>query len=323
MRSNRDGGGRFTVKALIDRALSSIVQRMDRAEARTAAVERGLQRLQTAIGRIEARQLYLGRPAGAGPLAQHEFSVFSQWGEDGIIAWLVREVAVERKVFIEFGVEDYSEANTRFLAEHDNWTGLVLDANPDNIDRIRSSEVCWRHNISAIAALITRDNINSLITRQGISGDIGLLSIDIDGNDYWVWQAIDAVNPEIVVIEYNHRFGDQLAVTIPYNENFRRGEQHPNIYFGASLRALALLGSSKGYAFVGCNSNGVNAFFVRRDRMPQGLKELTVEEGYVAGTFTENRDEHGLFVPAQADEERRLVTSLPLVDVSETQKHAG
>lgn len=304
---------RFTVKALVDRALRSLVERMDRADARTSAIERRLHRLQMAIGRVEARQL--GLPPPAGPLAEHEFSVFSQWGEDGIIAWLVRTVDVGRKVFVEFGVETYSEANTRFLAEHDNWTGLVLDANRDNIDRIRSSDVCWRHGLRAVAAIVTRDNINSLIAQQGISGEIGLLSIDIDGNDFWVWQAIDVVYPEIVVIEYNHRFGDELAVTIPYNENFRRGEQHPKIYFGASLRALVMLGKKKGYAFVGCNSNGVNAFFVRRDRMPDELKELTVEEGYVAGTFSETSDEQGFFIPPQRDEEHRLVTSLPLVDV--------
>src|ERR1044072_7759183 len=96
---------RFTVKALIDRALRSLVERMDRADARTSAIERRLHRLQMAIGRVEARQLGLAQLAG--PLAEHEFSVFSQWGEDGIIAWLVRTVDVGRKVFVEFGVETY------------------------------------------------------------------------------------------------------------------------------------------------------------------------------------------------------------------------
>ena len=309
---------RSTIRTIVDSLLSPLMRRVEQLDLKLTEIDGRLEQLQLAVGRLEAAQ-----PRTGARLADHEFQVFSQWGEDGIIQFLVEQVKVRNKVFIEFGVENYREANTRFLLMQNNWTGLVIDSNSDNIATVRSSMLSWRHGLRAVSATITRDNINSLITRQGISGDIGLLSIDIDGNDYWVWQAIDAVNPEIVVIEYNHRFGDQLAVTIPYNENFRRGEQHPNIYFGASLRALALLGSSRGYAFVGCNSNGVNAFFVRRDRMPQGLKELTVEEGYVAGTFTENRDEHGLFVPAQADEERRLVTSLPLVDVSETQKHAG
>ena len=284
--------------------------RLDRVDSKLTELDGRLERLQTAVGRLEAAQTRTGLR-----LQDHEYQVFSQWGEDGIIQFLINQVNVRKKIFIEFGVEDYREANTRFLLAKDNWQGLVFDADDGNIARVRSSMLCWRHGLRAVCATITRDNINSLITQQGISGEIGLLSIDIDGNDYWVWQAIDVVNPEIVVIEYNHRFGEELAVTIPYNENFRRGEQHPKIYFGASLRALVMLGQSKGYAFVGCNSNGVNAFFVRRDRMPDDLKELTVEEGYVAGTFSETADESGLFLPPQRSEEHRVVTSLPLVDV--------
>ena len=305
---------RSTIRTIVDSLLSPLMRRIEQVDSRLTEIDSRLEQLQLAVGRLEAAQ-----PRTGSRLADHEFQVFSQWGEDGIIRFLVDQVKVKEKVFIEFGVENYREANTRFLVMHDNWTGLVIDSNSDNIASVRSSMVSWRHGLRAVCATITRDNINSLITQQGIGGDIGLLSIDIDGNDYWVWQAIDAVRPDIVVVEYNHRFGADLAVTVPYDENFRRGEQHPNIYFGASLRALVMLGDSKGYAFVGCNSNGVNAFFVRRDCMPHGLQELTVEEGYVAGIFTENRDERGLFVPAQPDEERRVVTSLPLVDVSRAQ----
>ena len=308
---------RFTVKALMERALRSLVERLDRADLRTAALERKIDRLQTAVGRLEARHLGVAA-RGSGPLAEHEFSVFSQWGEDGIIAWLVRSIDVGSKVFVEFGVEDYSEANTHFLAQHDNWTGLVMDANRENIDRVRASDVCWRHNLRAAAAMITRDNINRLIAEHGISGDIGLLSIDIDGNDYWVWRAIDVINPAIVIVEYNYRFGSEHAMTIPYQEEFRRGGQYPVYYFGASLKALCLLAAQKGYAFVGCNSNGVNAFFVRRDRLTGNVKELTPSEGYVAGTFTESRDARGLYVPASPEQERSELMKLPLVQVLET-----
>lgn len=301
---------RSTIKRIVDSVTSQLMARLDRVDSKLTELDGRLEQLQTAVGRLEAAQ-----PRTGLRLQDHEYQVFSQWGEDGIIQFLINQVNVRKKIFIEFGVEDYREANTRFLLTKDNWQGLVFDADADSIARVRSSMLCWRHGLRAATATITRDNINSLITQQGISGEIGLLSIDIDGNDYWVWQAIDVVNPEIVVIEYNHRFGEELAVTIPYNENFRRGEQHPKIYFGASLRALVMLGQSKGYAFVGCNSNGVNAFFVRRDRMPEGLKELTVEEGYVAGTFSETADTRGLFLPPQPDEEHRVVTSLPLVDV--------
>jgi len=284
---------------------------MDRIDSRLVDMNERLERLQTAVGQLESAQ-----PRNGSRLSDHEYQVFSQWGEDGIVEYLVKEVNVRSKTFIEFGIEDYRESNTRFLLIHRNWKGLVFDPNPENIARLRRSTICWRHGLRAVTAFITADNINSLIREQGIAGEIGLLSIDIDGNDYWVWQAIETVNPEIVVIEYNHRFGPELAVTIPYDEAFQRGKQHPIIYFGASLRALVLLGQSKGYAFVGCNSSGVNAFFVRRDRLPEGVPELTVNEGYVAGTFSEIRDEQGLFVPPVAEEEHRVVTSLPLVDVS-------
>src|SRR4030095_9607966 len=136
-----------------------------------------------------------------------------------IIQFLTTRLKINRKTFVEFGVGDYLESNTRFLLINNNWDGLVLDSDPENIERIRRSPLCWRHGLRAASAFITCENINSLILDNGIRRDLGLLSIDIDGNDYWVWQAIDVVSPEIVVIEYNHRFGPDLAVTIPYNEN--------------------------------------------------------------------------------------------------------
>ena len=303
------------ITTVIDRALSPVFKRLDDAQARAAASECRLEQLQSAFGRIEARQLGTAEP-GAGPLASREFRVFSQWGEDGIIQWLVGAVDVGPKIFVEFGVENYREANTRFLAEHNNWTGLVIDGSRESIEEVRRSSVSWRQNLRAVAAFVTRDNINQLISNQGISGRIGLLSIDIDGNDYWVWEAVTIVDPAIVVVEYNHRFGSELAVTIPYETEFRRGERHPVYYFGASLRALCLLGARKGYAFVGCNSNGVNAFFVRRDALPTGFRELTPTEGFVAGMFTESRDGQGQFIPSDAERERLEILRLPLVTVT-------
>jgi hypothetical protein len=167
-----------------------------------------------------------------------------------------------------------------------------------------------------VQCFITRDNINEVLTENGITGDIGLLSIDIDGNDFWVWRAISVIRPAIVVVEYNHRFGSDAAVTIPYEENFDRTRTHPLIYFGASLKALCWLAERKGYDFVGCNSNGVNAFFVRRDKRPDGIPKLTPEEGYFEGKFSEELHER---VPLKRspEEERRMIMSLPLVNVEE------
>lgn len=164
------------------------------------------------MGRIETRQIAGLDVCG---LRRAEFQVSSQWGEDGIIQFLIRRVAIPRPVFVEFGVQDYRESNTRFLLQNDNWSGLVLDNSPQNIAAIRSDPIYWRHNLKAEHAFVTRENINSLIANQGIIGDIGLLSIDIDGNDYWVWEAIDGISPRIVLIEYNSLFGRHAEVTIP------------------------------------------------------------------------------------------------------------
>jgi len=199
-------------------------------------------------------------------LSQVEFSVFSQWGEDGIIDWLVSKLPMIPRVFVEFGVEDYREANTRLLLQMRNWRGLVIDGSRKNIKNILNQAVTWRYQLTARNEFITCENINEILHHAGVSGQIGILSIDIDGNDYWVWKAIDTVSPFVVVIEFNAVFGDIFPITVPYCPDFNRTKAHySNLYFGASLPALIALGSMKGYTFVGTTSAGVNAFFVRDD----------------------------------------------------------
>src|SRR5690606_10522146 len=163
---------------------------------------------------------------------------------------------------------------------------------------------------------VTRDNINRILREHGVTGEIGLLSIDIDGMDYWIWEAITEVSPAIVVIEYNHRFGAERAVTVPYEENFDRRETHPSlVYYGASLKALEQLGDTKGYVLVGCGRAGLNAFFVRRDLLPSAMKAMTAEEAFKGGQFCEAHDQHGNRVKMNPEEERRLLEGLPLVNV--------
>ncbi|HET6647232.1 MAG TPA: hypothetical protein VFH01_07880 [Pyrinomonadaceae bacterium] len=291
---------------------------LERFEQRLNTLQKELWRLeymQEALGRIETRQL---SSSEGQRLEDNEFRVFSQWGEDGIIQHLLRHVKIDRKIFVEFGVEDYRESNTRFLLVNNNWTGLILDGDSTNVRNIKTSRIYWAYNIKAQQAFVTAENINEVLSENGITGEIGLLSIDIDGNDFWVWRAITVVNPVIVVVEYNHRFGSQAAVTIPYDANFERTRAaEPLVYFGASLPALCWLAERKGYAFVGCNSNGVNAFFVRKDKLPSAIRELTPGEGYVAGKFTETLSADGTPNKVNLEEERQMVMRFPLVNVEE------
>jgi hypothetical protein len=283
-------------------------EQFERLEKEMKRLGTRLGRMQEALGRVEARQC-----AGAEGLAGSEFRAFSQWGEDGIIQFLVRRVKVAKKVFVEFGVETYVEANTRFLLTNNNWSGLLMDGSAENIRSIKKSGIYWQHTLKAVEAFVTRENNNGLLAENGIGGEIGLLSIDIDGNDYWVWDAIQGVSPAIVVLEYNARFGPTEAVTVPYDPEFQRARAHySHVYYGASLGALTRLSGRKGYALVGCNSAGNNAFYIRKDLRPESVPELSVEAAFVRNQFREARGEDGKLALLDFEEERKLVFTMPL-----------
>lgn len=246
-----------------------------------------------------------------------EYKVFSQWGEDGIIQYLVQNISIENDYFIEFGVQDYTESNTRFLLQNNNWSGLIIDGCKKNIETIRKDNIYWRHDITAVQAFITKHNINDLLGSHVKKKDIGLLSIDIDGNDYWVWEAIDAVEPRVVICEYNSLFGEQRAVSIPYSDDFvRTRTHHSNLYFGASIQALIHLASMKGYIFIGTNSAGNNAFFIRNDVYELCTDSIRQLKPIIhRSKFREARDRRGYLTYASREENIKMIAHLPVVDV--------
>lgn len=290
---------RRLVRATTDRALAPIAARQEQ--------------LALAVGRTEARAV---RTADINDLREAEFRVFSQWGEDGIIQYLISQVAIDRPIFVEFGVEDYSESNTRFLLQNDHWRGLILDSGTDHIRFLDQGELRWRYSIEARSAFLDRDNINTVIADGGVTGDIGLLSIDVDGNDYWLWNAINVVSPRIVVVEYNSLFGPEAAVTVPYRADFDRCTVHwSGLCYGASLAALDHLAQARGYRLVGCNRAGNNAFFVRDD-VAGDLPSRTVAEAFVQRSHRESRGRDGrLTYVTDHDEQMRLMADATVVDV--------
>jgi hypothetical protein len=244
-----------------------------------------------------------------------EFKVFSQWGDDGIIQYLVHHLEIEPKTFIEFGVQNYRESNTRFLLMNNNWTGLVIDGCREYVDYIMKDDIYWRYDLTAVYAFVDRGNINKIFVENGFEGKIGILSIDIDGNDYWIWDAINVVGPVLVIMEYNSFFGDEYAITIPYDPKFDRTHAHySNLYWGASLKALCLLAERKGYEFVGSNSNGNNAYFVRKDRIGK-LRKLSAEQGYVRAKYRESRDRKGRLTYISGDKRLKSIGDMFVYDI--------
>jgi len=256
-------------------------------------------------------------------LSEAEFKVFSQFGDDGIIQYVINRLNLpqEDRKFVEFGVESYQESNTRFLLVNNNWSGLIIDASEAYMNAVKQGGLYWKYDLTAVSSFITRDNINSLIKNAGFEGPIGLLSIDIDGNDYWVWEAISVVNPAIVVAEYNGIFGANAPVTIPYQENFdRKAAHYSHLYWGCSLAALCHLAAKKGYAWIGCNSAGNNAYFVKKAN-EHLFRSCSLPLDFVAAKFREGRDENGQLNYLDQKTGFNLVKHLPVWDVAKNAEY--
>lgn len=250
-----------------------------------------------------------------------EFKIFSQFGDDGIIQFLIDklEIDYEHQNFIEFGVEDYSEANTKFLLLNNNWSGLILDSSNENIENIKKKNFFWKFELEAIKCFIMKENINSIITNSNMNKKkIGILSIDIDGNDYWVWKEINVIDPLIVIVEYNSTFGFEKKISIPYKQDFERSKaHHSNLYWGASIEALKFLAKQKGYKFLTTNSAGNNAYFIKEnifDKMKLDLKKNTYQS-----KFRESRDESGKKTFINYNQRLSIIGHLEVEDV-ETNK---
>lgn len=203
-------------------------------------------------------------------LEHHERKVYSQNGEDGVLESIFAAVGVTNRFFVEFGCEDATECNTAYLLEQ-GWHGLLMDG--QGISRNPRATV---HK-----EFITAENINALFRKYGVPEAFDLLSIDIDGNDYWVWRAI-AYRPRVVVIEYNSHVPADERKVILYEPDFR---WNGSDYFGASLRALQELGEQKGYSLIHCERTGTNAFFIATDALPPSLVPKSLAAIYRPPSF--------------------------------------
>ena len=213
-----------------------------------------------------------------------EFKVFSQQGEDGILACIFSDIGVTNKTFLEFGITDGRECNTANLSINFGWNGLLLEGDPNYAraarDYYQSIDRFGGLDVKVVECFVSKENINGTIAGNGMTGEIDLLSIDIDGNDYWIWEEIDVINPRVVIMEYNASLG-RKAITVKYDPDFSRFKQHRSgWYHGASLCALAKLGEKKGYDLVCADSAGVNGFFVRKDVVKHKLETLSAEEAF-------------------------------------------
>ena len=252
-------------------------------------------------------------------LNDREFKVFSQFGEDGIINFLVKKTGIkdDEKFFVEIGVGDYSECNTKFLLMNDFWTGVVIEGNKESANHIKDKGICWKYGLKVISEWVRKDNIKSLIEKNVSNNKIGLLSLDIDGNDYWILNEIKNIKPIIIIVEWNSLFGSKKSVTTPYDDNFVREKKHfSGQYWGASIKAFHDLMKSRGYFLVGSNMAGNNLFFVREDRK-NDLIEKKTSEAFQKQIFKDSRDENGKLNFLDNREKLKVIENLDVFDLEE------
>ena len=208
-------------------------------------------------------------------LESYEYSLYSQNGEDGIIRYLFSEIGVSSKMLLEFGF-GVTENNSLRLILKEGWSGVLIDGSGASVRAFNKAiKKIGAGRVKGVQQFLDLENLRSTILESGLPEQIDLLCIDVDGNDYWFWEDITYLNPRIVVIEYNASFGPELSLAVPYDPLFERHEKHPGgFYHGASLIALTKLAHKKGYALVGCDSRGINAFFVRRDCLSLSIPEV-------------------------------------------------
>jgi hypothetical protein len=232
------------------------------------------------------------------------FGAFSQNDEDGILLYIFSLIDTVSKKCVEICAGNGIVCNTANLIINHGWNGLLFDGIGDNVKEGRKFysryRDTWIFPPKFVHVWIDAENVNNLIKENGFGGEIDLLSLDLDGVDYWIWKAIDCINPRVVIVEYNTILGPEKAISVPYKKDFNRFD-YPNSvsiarfgpdYWGASLAAFRKLGYEKGYRLVGCNRYGFNAFFIRKDIGEDILPEISPEKCF-EHPFAIERQEKG------------------------------
>jgi hypothetical protein len=206
--------------------------------------------------------------------------IFSQFEEDGILLAIFATIGAKTRKFIDIGAGDGIDSNCANLALNFGWDGLFIDGNPVNISKGRefynNHPDTWAYSPRFVEAMVTRENINDLILKADFSGEIDLLSIDIDGNDYWIWDAITCIEPKVVIIETHIEFGLK-SIVVPYEAAYHYPGKHPQ-YHGASPVAMKKLAEKKGYRLVGSNNYGFNTIYIFKDLYEDLIPAIPVKQ---------------------------------------------
>jgi hypothetical protein len=262
------------------RAIGELKVTLTELGGRVARLDEGLQTDRTtymALAELDRRHRTISAmpsaDADTGALTPFELRVFSQNGEDGVLAEILRRIGVgEQRFFVEFGVESGREGNCVYLADVAGWRGLFMDGDERFFAELQRKYRAGE-GVMTTLAMVTPENVQELFAAARVPSEPAVMSIDVDGADYWIWEAIEDYRPRVLVVEYNSTLDPRRRLVQPADHE---GGWDGSDYYGASLAAMISLGERKGYRLAHAELSGVNAFFVREDlaegRMPEAAE---------------------------------------------------
>ena len=253
-----------------------------------------------------------------------EVKVFSQWGEDGILDYLFTKLEISKPKMVEFGVGVFDECNSRFTAEFRNASVYMVDLNNDLTTSVLNTEIYWKNQLFPVIDHITPNNaLNHLKTAKNLMGGVDMLSLDIDGNDYWVLKALDLEAVSIVICEYNPIYGGEIECTIERNDEFDRVQAHYSwLHYGMSLKAALSLMRNKGFIFIGSNRAGNNAFFLKKELIH--LLGITLPDennlnDFIDWRVRESRDINGNLNYKNLQDSRKEIANCTVLDLQNSE----
>ncbi len=248
-----------------------------------------------------------------------DYKIFSQNGEDGIIDYLLNRLKIFKPKFVEIGVGDYSECNTKFIFERTSAKGLIIDCLKNFKINVLKNIKLWRGDLNIVEKKIDSKNIISILKKNNFLKNIDLFSLDIDGIDYWVIEKLPRNFSKIAVLEYNSIYGPNLDITVPNVSNFDRSKYHySHLCFGSSLKALVKIMKKKNFTFVGCDITRCNAFFVNNKYLKYiklNIPDQNKLDIFTKSNIRESRNKIGKLSYKSGSERLKLIKNCTVFDL--------
>ena len=257
-------------------------------------------------------------------LSDADYKVFSQTGEDGIIDYLLYSLNIKVPKFVEIGVGDYRESNTRYIFQKNCSRGLIVDKNKNLEKKVSKIVKLWKGDLTIIETAVTSENILHILNSNDFDNNLDVFSLDVDGIDYWILEVLPEKLSKIVVLEYNPTFGPNLEVTIPNLKYFDRKKYHYScLCWGASLKALIKLMNQRKYVFVGSNIACFNAFFVLEsevEKLNLNLPDKNDLTKYTTSYIRESRSIENKLNYLSGKQKLKEIENCEVIDLSNPEK---